>query len=515
MPSEENPRRRHILLSNRGTSSDFVPLGWSNTKYRLASQDREEHGERIKQQLEKVQAQQGSLHDQRELQGIHGEYGTYIEVDGENGYDLNIDSLEDLRFGIEVVNVREEEGTVKALLYVPEGKIKYFLNKVEAYLIKTTENGAFRNKNLVESIGKVYAATLKSFWTDIEIMDFDEIPNGAVRWWEVWLRAGESDDEREKIYATFNEVAQLQGIRVIGKINFPERTVVLAKGSKGQLSGSIMLLDCLAEIRAPRETAQSFMSLSINEQRQWMDDLLARVTPPAADAPAVCILDTGVNNGHPLLSLALSSADMHAYKHDWGVSDDVGHGTEVAGIALYGDLVDSLTSMSPISLQHRLESVKIFKEEDPHEACLYGEVTKESIASAESGAPNRSRTVCLTVASEETRLKGNPTSWSAALDQLAVGAGGQEPHYRLIAVAAGNIRDESKIRNYPNSNYDEGIHDPGQAWNVLTVGAYTEKDGVDPVVWPDWIPIAGKGALAPSSTTTFHDWEPNGQPNLT
>ncbi len=43
-------------------------------------------------------------------------------------------------------------------------------------------------------------------------------------------------------------------------------------------------------------------------------------------------------------------------------------------------------------------------------------------------------------------------------------------------VSAGNIRDINTLVDYPDVNQVEGIHDPGQAWNIVTVGAYTEKD---------------------------------------
>ena len=48
----------------------------------------------------------------------------------------------------------------------------------------------------------------------------------------------------------------------------------------------------------------------------------------------------------------------------------------------------------------------------------------------------------------------------------------------------------------------EGVHDPGQAWNAITVGAYTEKNFVDPSEYPGWQLVASPGDLSPSSTTS-------------
>lgn len=51
------------------------------------------------------------------------------------------------------------------------------------------------------------------------------------------------------------------------------------------------------------------------------------------------------------------------------------------------------------------------------------------------------------------------------------------------------------------------IHDPGQAWNALTVGALTEKAVINDARWASWQPVARPGELSPWSTTgvTFAD----------
>jgi hypothetical protein len=65
-------------------------------------------------------------------------------------------------------------------------------------------------------------------------------------------------------------------------------------------------------------------------------------------------------------------------------------------------------------------------------------------------------------------------------------------------------RAVSSNRVYPQVNKEEGIHDPAQAWNVLTIGAYTEKDSLstDERV-DDNVPVALHGELSPYSTTSF------------
>jgi len=57
--------------------------------------------------------------------------------------------------------------------------------------------------------------------------------------------------------------------------------------------------------------------------------------------------------------------------------------------------------------------------------------------------------------------------------------------------------------NYPDINAVSGIESPGQAWNALTVGAYTEMTDIDAVKWPGLGGIAPSGGQSPCSTTSL------------
>ncbi len=116
----------------------------------------------------------------------------------------------------------------------------------------------------------------------------------------------------------------------------------------------------------------------------------------------LCILDTGTNRAHPLIAPALSAEDATAVEASWGAHDtgwggNAGHGTEMAGLALYGDLVPVLESADSVELRHRLESVKILPPHGENEPDMYGAVTAMAVSRPEIQAPGRSRVFSMAV----------------------------------------------------------------------------------------------------------------------
>ena len=89
--------------------------------------------------------------------------------------------------------------------------------------------------------------------------------------------------------------------------------------------------------------------------------------------------------------------------------------------------------------------------------------------------------------------RGRPSSWSAAVDQLCF----EEANRRLIILSAGNIAGDLTAADHLTRNDLEPVDDPAQAWNALTIGAFTDK--VD-IIDPDFARIradrAGRRAVA-------------------
>ena len=286
------------------------------------------------------------------------------------------------------------------------------------------------------------------------------------------------------------------------------------RATAAQLAASVDVLNDLAEVRRAKETATVFADMDPADQGEWARELVARTTRPAGNAPAVCVLDTGVTRAHPLLDASLAATDCHTCDPTWGTHDHHGHGTEMAGLALYGDLTPVLAGQGPVPLRHALESVKILPPTGANAPQLYGAITAEATSRVEIQAPTRQRCFSMAVTATDERDRGQPTSWSAAVDALAAGRAfdstnqglvylddGSDPLRRLFVVSAGNVDPNALQAAHLDRSDTEAVHDPAQAWNALTVGAFTEKALIQDASWNGWLPVAPAGDLSPWSTT--------------
>jgi hypothetical protein len=457
----------------------------------MPRRDRQQHGTALLGQMQQAEAEAQAAQQAQ----VPPPAGVNLLFRSEPAFQLALQSLEVVNQGIELKCVTEEEGRTLATVYVPNGKLTYFTRRFQPYLTEDTPKGKPKHSKLVESISEVGLAAIRHFWTETE----EPLPNeDQTIWWEVWLRTEGNPDVALNVFRREAEAAGLQvGQRTI---LFPDRAVLLAYGTINQLKSSIVLLDVLAELRRAKECPTTFLSMTPFEQAQWAQDALQHIQAPSEAAPAVCVLDTGVNHEQPLLAIALGGNQVLTCFPAGTGSDHDGHGTEMAGLALYGDLTPVLTETGPIELRHRLESVKILPALGQNHPDLYGAITAEAVYRIESVSPARPRAFCMAVTATDSRDRGHPSSWSAELDQITFGE--PEGDRRLIFVSAGNTQAEQR-HLYPESNYTDGIHDPGQAWNVVTVGAYTERVFIQSEDYADWQPLARSGDLSPSSTTSL------------
>ena len=506
------PHYPHLLLPGEALARRYTSTASVRTNHVNPRRDRRGHATHLIGQINAAAAQQRRRIPRADGNGFYEAPALLLVFESDPAFLLRFESLERQKSGIDLLSVTTlADGRQRATLRVPYDKVRLMLRWLEKYRDADPNapipEGRTRRPNdnalLLESIANVRLATIEAFWTDPAA----DYPGADVPiTWEVWLRrrkpaaAAAAGDAEPDPLRTLDEAAATFGYAVVSPpLEFVDRTVILVRATREQLSQCVDTLGFIAELRRAKDLVEFFVGEEQADQHQWIAALLDRVTGPPADAPVVGLLDTGLNHGHPLIAPAVDPAtDLHAYSPAWGTHDGAPfHGTPMAGLVLYGDLAAKLASDEPLQLSHGLQSVKLINANAPHEPKLYGIVTQESVTRLDV-VPRR-RIYCMAITADG-KDRGRPSSWSSAVDALAAGA--DDGLQRLILISAGNL-DPNDWANYPDANEVASIHDPAQAWNALTVGGTTERAAINPALLPNWQPMAIPGDLAPSSSTSI------------
>lgn len=435
----DNLTRPHILLPNAPDSLQFTSKSAGGSKPNYPERNRITHGEWLQNRFEQIWNESINIGEIRRASSIPSRNGVYVEFAGQPGSPLKTQSLENNPSGIRLLNIREKEVDGQlvnfATVYIPSDKRGVFLNKFREYTLNDTPNGNPKNQDLAAGIEQMQKAILTSFWVDSNEL----MPADLPVWCEIWLRM-ENVEDLENFITRFFDVCTLLGINYKRQqISFPERLVTIIQANQQQLGALIESFDYVAEIRRAQEPETFWTSQYNAEQAEWVEELLTRLNVIDGSNIYVTILDTGVNNGHPLLSSVLSNEDCHTVVPEWNTNDVLGHGTLMAGICSYGNLKKALESGNPVELISRLESVKILPNEGENDPDLYGFLTSQGISLAEIQNPQANRIICLAVTSSFQTDKGRPSSWSAAID--AISSGAEDDQRRLFVISAGNIRN--------------------------------------------------------------------------
>lgn len=439
-----------------------------------------------------------------EPQPISEEIGVYVEITSLPGLKLPLEKLDNRDFRLRACIPIENE-CEQALVFIPESRRKAFERKIEQYLdtTKDSKKGFPRNHELIASIAEIRLAELKSFWTDHP----DKFPSDQqqVVWWELWLKRTGDEDPQEIARA----LAERVGAR-LGNTSqyFFDSAVVLIRASVSQLERATELISNLEELRSAKETPMSLVGSSPREQKEQTDRLAERVRVVEETQTAICILDSGVNFHHPILSIASGEELSTCWNPEWPLYDSYNplsqfddHGSRQAGLAMFGDFQAAILGNDPIVISHYLESARILPPTDSNDPELYGAITVGTAHKLEADRPEWQRVYSLAVTAPVETIGGQPSSWSSDIDFAASGLlDGQQ---RLFVISAGNNFELGVEPEYWDQVVLAQVEDPAQSWNAVTVGAYTELTTNDDPTFDGWSPIARAGDVAPVTSSSI------------
>lgn len=396
------------------------------------------------------------------------------------------------------------------LLVSDEGRVTFRVTddlaglrtKAIAYAEDDTAKGNPRFKDPVARIDEIAMATI----ADLSLGEIaNDIADEERLWVEIWTRGGVrlSPEDHRSIDVSVTQFAALtvDGIDALPVFRGPERDVHVVLASGASLKALPVLLPDAAEVHL----APTVFPIVLAEAQDQAGEL-ADVDPPPEDAVVIAVHDSGVDSSHPYVSPILLGTDS-VVPGVPGSADVDGHGTQMAGVAAYSALADGIAG----GLLHGdawLVAMRLLESAadaggDPERGVMWAERTVESVGVAESLAGGRPVVHNLSIGADNPTIgKTDRTSWSVAADVLAWNGG----RGRLLVVAGGNADTITDRADYPYINLGPPhLQQPGQAWNVLTVGGYSALDVLtaDDTSMGYPAPLAAAGQLSPHSRTAL------------
>jgi subtilisin family serine protease len=212
-------------------------------------------------------------------------------------------------------------------------------------------------------------------------------------------------------------------------------------------------------------------------------DTTYRPTTPVFgdDMPMACVMDSGVLPGHPLLAGGV--IDSHDFDSGENTAADrAGHGTHVAGIVVYGNLVKA------ISQNRWVPKVQVLNAKIMRKATLGGtdfadakRVETQLEDAIRWAAGQGCRTFNLSIGDISRTYSGHQLPWALLLDTLA-----RELDIVIVVATGNNTSPEVPVsatraqlqKGVLENLYgpDHSLIDPATAALALTVGAVARQD---------------------------------------
>jgi hypothetical protein len=204
--------------------------------------------------------------------------------------------------------------------------------------------------------------------------------------------------------------------------------------------------------------------------------------PPAANAPAVCVVDSGVQEAHVLLRNAIDAAASRSFLPGIAdIADHVapsGHGTRVAGAVLYPrEIPANGSAVAPCWIQN----ARILDDRCLIPARVYPpSILRQIVAHFRRGGRQTRLFNHSVAANVPCRIRQRMSAWAAEIDLLS------HEHDVLFIQAAGNISGTSNTpgspgvrehcqagRSHPDYLLEASsrISNPAQSLQALTVGS--------------------------------------------
>lgn len=338
-------------------------------------------------------------------------------------------------------------------------------------------------------------------------------PQAAPFYLDVDLWRPEDDGIAREILAEFRATCQRAGCRVTDEVHTASLLLLKVQATRA-FAEQLLGIDLVARVDLPPHVAAGYT--------RFFEDFppLDQGQQPDESDPMLCVVDSGVVSGHPFLrNWVVAERDF-----DTGENTEVdqnGHGTSVAGLAVYGDIANCIET-GQWNPKVRICSAKVLRNEEnqtdpsrPRAVFPDQNRIEHTIEDAirhfhdEWGC----RVFNLSVGDDLAPYEdGRQFPWAEKLDEIAreldivivVAAGNRYPG---MPEANGALVDIQRAVRDQALAPEHRICNPGTAALAVTVGSIARNDsmavqlGGRTLSIPDAIPGAPRGGPSPFTRT--------------
>lgn len=421
------------------------------------------YGDRVRQQVEEaVQTQRES----RPPQFVDPSLILRVQMQGM----LLEDDWEAL--GLTLLSSDEDRNVV---LFSSEGDLSAFLQRLEAYDGPIPEGQRGRRYEgfvtRIEEVGTLMPRDrLGIRLREAGLTEPEDLVSGEVYTVDIELWDFGGRPARERKAREIEDFITGSDAEVFDVYIGPSITIMRVR-APGRVLRPLLAVPEVAFIDLPPEPdleASDFVQMTLEDAPE--------ILPPEAGAPVIGVLDSGLNE-HPFLEGIV--AERTAFPPELGTADIWGHGTRVAGVALFGDLRERLQD-GRLQPAGQLVSAKVVQDNGAfYERRTLPRQMREAITQLHRAHNCRLFVISL----GDVRARNEPGRvgpWAATLDELA-----RELDV-LIFVSAGNRAPrsgasvEQAVTEYPAYLLEAAnrLCEPAGASNVITVGALANGTGI-------------------------------------
>lgn len=372
---------------------------------------------------------------------------------------INFDEIS--RHGISIIAQQDE------LLYLAFADEQQ-LNEFNSRLAKLSNGEYITYAHLLYAIDKIdaWSSTDRKSWainqfgfpvTELFKLDIELWPIGDV-----------NSADRIKLVTDFEDWLVDQSIHQLDKVNRDSLVMYRVEVTLEQAE-NLLNHKYVRQVDLPPRTGVEFSQLNID-----VNKIPVNLNNVSNDASLICVLDSGINTNHILLQGAIGDAQSFIDSED--ETDQVGHGTAVAGIALFGDIEERIDA-NEWSRELRILSGKVLTKNEYNEPVFDEKTIESTLIKAityfyeEYGCRIYNLSLGnLNAPYQKTHIAGI----AVTLDELA------RKLDILITVSSGNYKGSEIVNNwrddYPRYliSDDATLIDPAPAANVLTVGSFAK-----------------------------------------